>query len=136
MVDDEKALVDLCNVLDEQYSNRDEMVRMLRTQGQVTLSLLLQASPLAKKYFMEVQYFSESNNEKVRTYDSDGPSKFIYIVILNLIILLLMTCARSPFIINHPVFYISVNLYILFNSTSTSKPNLNSSTFSNLVFLA
>lgn len=64
-----KALVDLCNVLDEQYSNRDEMVRMLRTQGHVTLSLLLQASPLAKKYFMEVQYFSESNNEKVRTYD-------------------------------------------------------------------
>ena len=61
-----KSLVGLCNVLDEQYSNRDEMVRMLRTQGQVTLSLLLQASPLAKKHFMASRHFSEDSEEKVR----------------------------------------------------------------------
>ena len=61
-----EAIVDLCNVLDGQYSNRDEIVRTLRSQGQVTLSLLLQVSPSARSFFMKSKECSESD-EKVNT---------------------------------------------------------------------
>ena len=53
-----EVLVTLCNILDGKDVERNEIVKRLSSQAQVTLSLLLQTSQSARMFFMQIEEHS------------------------------------------------------------------------------